>query len=114
MSPCSPYSPGGGGERRDPRLQDAAQEDERVLARDDEVEGGERAATVDDEADDHRQHVEAELLRRQRQVLDAHDLTGDQAHDAERRVPAAAAQAKGPLILRTQDDTRRRGRCINI
>ena len=42
---------------------------------------------MNDKTDDDRDHVEAELLGGRGQVLDAHDLTSDQAHDTEWGVP---------------------------
>ena len=80
--------PGGGSERRDPRLKHAVEEDSRVLPGDDEVKDGQRADSVYDQTGDDCDHVQAELLGCSRQIFDVQDLPRDQTHDAQRGIPA--------------------------
>lgn len=72
---------------RDPRLYHPPEEGRRVLSRDHEVDHRQRDHRVDEEAANDSQHVEAQHLRRLPEVLDAHDLADDQAHDTEGGVP---------------------------
>ena len=87
-----PNRPGCGGQPSDPGLEDAVEELERVASRDDEEAERERDAGVEEKPHDHRQHVHAQRHGRLAQVVDAQNLAGDQTHQAERRVPAAARQ----------------------
>ena len=81
------FLPGRSAEGRHPRLQHPLEEPEWVLPGDEEVHAGKGDDTMDDEADDDRQHVHAELLRREGQIGDGHDLAHDQGHDADGGVP---------------------------
>ena len=54
----------------------------------DEEEGeGERDAGVKQKSHDDRQHVHSQRLGRVRQILNAHDLAGDETHQTEGCVP---------------------------
>lgn len=86
--------PGCSAEGRHPRLQHPLEEPERVLSGDEEIQARKGDDSVNYEADDHRQHVHAELLSRQGQVGDRHDLAHDQGHDPDRRVPAIQKERK--------------------
>jgi len=80
--------PGSGAESGNPSLQHAAEEDRRVLARENEVENAERREEVNYQSRYDGHHVQTQLLSRDGQVRQLHELTSDQAHYTERRVPA--------------------------
>lgn len=78
--------------RRDPSLDHTPEEGRRVLPRYKEIYHGQRDHRVNEEAADNSQHVEPQHLRRLPEVLDAHDLANNQAHDTEGGVPEGAVR----------------------
>jgi len=86
MSP-SCEQPGGGGEGDQQGLQDAPDVDDGALLGDEEVHGGQDEEAVQDEAEHHRDGVEAQLLPHRRRIAHLQDLARHQEHDAKREVP---------------------------
>ena len=80
-------SPGGCAKRCDPGLEHSLEEQRRILSSDEEVEQTEGTQRVNQQPCDDGNHVKTKLLSSDREVGQLHNLTGNQAHYTERRVP---------------------------
>lgn len=92
--------PGGCPQSSDPGLEDAQEEGERVFPDDNKVDAGQENRSVDDESNDHSDHVHAQLPAHHLQVLDWDDLTTDETGDTEGRVPNKNHRASVIFFIR--------------
>ncbi len=99
-------SPGGCAKRCDPGLKHSLEEQRRILSSDEEVEETEGAQRVNQQPCDDGDHVKTKLLSSDRKVRQLHNLTGNQAHYTERRVPEQINNTGKLLALGPLQSTR--------
>lgn len=79
--------PGGGSQSSDECLQQPANENERVLPSDGEVEQRQDNSGMDDQTTNHSNGIHSQLASHGCDIFHLHDLSGDQKQDADRGVP---------------------------
>lgn len=79
--------PGGGPQGSDPGLEDAKEEAEGVFPDNNKVDARKKDCAVDDEANDHSDHIHAQLPGHHFQVLDGNDLATNKTGNTKGRVP---------------------------
>lgn len=81
------HLPGGRSQSSDECLQQPANENERVLLGDGEVEQRQDNGGVDDQSANHSNGVHSQLAAHGCDVIHLHNLSSDQKQDADRSVP---------------------------
>ena len=85
--------PGCCAQGHDPSLKDALEEDSRIFPRNDKIEKRQGTNGMDQQTSYNGHHVHTELGGCLSQIVNTHDLTGNQTSDTNRRIPAI--QSKG-------------------
>lgn len=92
--PCSarhPGLPGGGGQCNEQGLKDTADEDNRVLFGDEEVEQGQDEEAVDHQPAHYSDRVETQLFSNGCGVIHLQDLAGNEEHNTKGEIPVVGA-----------------------